>query len=53
VLDKDIDLVKDLITVIGAKGNKDLNTVLAKNIKAELIDHIKREGAKGLPFVKI
>lgn len=39
---KDIDLERDLITVIGAKGNKDRNTVLAKNIKAELIDHIKR-----------
>jgi integron integrase len=36
---KDIDLETNLITVIGAKGNKDRTTLLAEGIKSELIEH--------------
>ncbi len=42
MLDKDIDFERDLIRVICAKGNKDRNTVLAKSIKTEMLDHIEK-----------
>lgn len=40
---KDIDLERNLITVIGAKGNKDRNTLLAHRIKPELIEYIEKD----------
>jgi integron integrase len=39
---KDVDLEKNLITVIGAKNDKDRKTILAQGIKDKLIKHIDR-----------
>jgi integron integrase len=39
---KDVDLDSNLITVIGAKNDKDRKTVLALGIKGKLIQHIDR-----------
>ena len=39
---KDIDLERDMITVIGAKGDKDRTTLLAQRIKPALIEHLKK-----------
>lgn len=38
---KDIDLEKNLISIIGAKGDKDRKTILALGIKDDLIQHIE------------
>ncbi|MFW9917439.1 MAG: integron integrase [Candidatus Thorarchaeota archaeon] len=37
---KDIDLERNLISIIGAKGDKDRKTILAQCIKDDLIKHI-------------
>ncbi len=39
---KDIDLDRDMITVIGAKNDKDRTTLLAQRIKPALIEHLKK-----------
>ncbi len=39
---KDVDLDKDMITVIGAKHGKDRTTLLAQHIKPELIEHLEK-----------
>lgn len=39
---KDIDLEKNMISIIGAKGDKDRKTLLAAGIKDALIKHIEK-----------
>lgn len=39
---KDIDLERNLISIIGAKGDKDRKTLLAVGIKDDLIKHIEK-----------
>ena len=39
---KDIDLDRDIIAVIGAKGSKDRTALLAQRIKPALIEHLKK-----------
>ena len=39
---KDIDLERDMITIIGAKNDKDRTTLLAQRIKPALVEHLKK-----------